>query len=188
MDTYTVNIKNMVCNRCIWVVGKIFDDLGLKPINIELGKVLLQGNITPVMIEKINAGLEQHGFEIITDKGLKLVEEIKVCIIQLIHDGKLLNINISDYLVRKCNKDYSYLSKLFSQTNGISIEKYYILQKIERVKELLVYGELTLSEIAYSMGYSSVAHLSKQFKNTTGMTTKVFRQLKNHGLKPIDML
>lgn len=188
MEVNVLNIKNMVCNRCIMVVGQILDSLGIKPVSIELGKAVVENPIKASEYDKIKSELEKFGFELITDKRSKVVEEIKVKIIQLIHDDRLSEINISDYLTRTFNKDYSAISKLFSQMNGISIERYYILQKIERVKELLVYDEMTISEIAYSLGYSSVAHLSSQFKNITGMTPRAFKQLKEPKLSSLDML
>ena len=131
--------------------------------------------------------LEAYGFELIDDKRMRIIEQIKVAVIELVHyNDNSSKTNLSDYLTDKCHHDYSFLSKLFSEVNGISIERYYIIQKIERIKELLVYDELSISEIADKLNYSSAAHLSTQFRNMTGISPSQFKRLKGHKLKPLD--
>lgn len=177
----------MVCNRCILVVADIFQKIGLVPLRIELGTVVLAENIDKEKRDILKSVLENYGFELINDKRMRIIEQIKVAIIELIHhNDNQSKINLSDYLADKCRHDYSFLSKLFSEVNGISIEKYYIHQKVERIKELLIYDELSVSEIANRLNYSSVAHLSSQFRDITGMPPSKFKQLKEPKLKPLD--
>lgn len=180
MNNTTLYIKNMVCNRCIMVVQDLLGKLGLTVLHIELGKVLIQETLEKADLERIRQALEAVGFELIDDKRDRLIEQIKQEIIQLVHNcNGELKVNLSDYLSEKLHHDYSSLSKVFSETNGITIEKYFILQKIERVKELLVYDELSLNEIAALLNYSSAAHLSSQFKSITGITPSEFKSRKH---------
>ncbi|MGZ8558337.1 MAG: helix-turn-helix domain-containing protein, partial [Chitinophagaceae bacterium] len=162
--------------------------VGVFPESIELGLVKLKHELNKGQESKIRAWLEEEGFEWLDDLKTKLIEEIKRIIIGLVHYGNLdeLNINLSGYLSQKLHKDYNYLSKTFSSVENITIEQYFILQKIEKVKEWLVYNEYTLNEISFKLGYSSVAHLSAQFKKITGFTPTQFKQLKDHHRKPID--
>lgn len=185
-----LHIKNMVCDRCIKVVGEELEKLGLEVLQVDLGKVKLEKEIQPEQLQSIKNLLLKNGFELIVGKNSQLIEQIKTLIIQLIHRDRsnTLNINYSQYLAENIGKDYSYLSNLFSSVENITIEKYIILQKIERVKELLVYDEQTLSEIAYLLGYSSVQHLSSQFKKVTGLTPSHFKKIKNLKRKPLDQL
>ena len=184
----TVYIRNMVCNRCIRVVEEEFEKMGLKIKNISLGEVIIENHLTDDMIDKIRTVLYENGFELIEDRRMKTIEQIKLLILDLIRNEEKIEgkINISDYLSDKMNADYHYLSTLFSSVENITIEHYFILQKIERAKELLKYGELTLSEIAYRLGYSSVAHLSAQFKKVTGMNANQFKALTENTRKPLD--
>jgi AraC-like DNA-binding protein len=184
----TLYIRNMVCNRCIRVVEEEFDKLGLKIKNISLGEVKIENHLTEDMTDKIRTVLYDNGFELIEDRRTKTIEQIKLLILDLIRDEEKIEgkINISDYLSDKMNADYHYLSTLFSSVENITIEHYFILQKIERAKELLKYGEMTLSEIAYRLGYSSVAHLSAQFKKVTGMNANQFKALTENTRKPLD--
>lgn len=156
----------MVCNRCIKVVKEELTNLGLSIKNIELGRVEIASQLESVTIEKIDAVLKENGFKLIDDKKSRLIGQIKTIVIEFIHHNKKKpeHINSSDYLSGKMGYDYSYLSSLFSSVEGTTIEKYIINQKIEKVKELLVYDELSLNEIAYQLDYSSVQHLSTQFK------------------------
>ncbi|RIJ50219.1 AraC family transcriptional regulator [Maribellus luteus] len=173
-----INIKNMVCNRCIMVVSQIFKDAGIPTENVQLGTVTLKNDLQPEVLEKINARLKTVGFEIINDAKSRLIEKIKAISIDYVYQRNEENkLNFSDYLVAQLNLDYPYLSSLFSSVEGTTIEKHLIHLKIERVKELLVYDEKTLSEIAWEMGYSSVAHLSGQFKKVTGFTPSYFKKL-----------
>lgn len=173
-----INIKNMVCNRCIMVVSQIFNEAGIPTENVQLGTVTLENNLQPEVLEKIDARLKTVGFEIINDAKSRLIEKIKAISIDYVYQRNEENkLNFSDYLVAQLNLDYPYLSSLFSSVEGTTIEKHLIHLKIERVKELLVYDEKTLSEIAWEMGYSSVAHLSGQFKKVTGFTPSYFKKL-----------
>ena len=166
-------IKNMVCHRCKVVVGRI---LKMNAIDSE-------------KLNQIKEELEEVGFELIDDKRSKLIEQIKTLIIQLVHqENSELKVNLSDFLSEKTSSDYKYISNLFSEMEGQTIEKYFIQQKIEKVKELMVYDELSLSEIAFQLNYSSVAHLSAQFKKVTGLTPSVFKQLSKHNRKSIDKI
>lgn len=182
-----LHIKNMVCNRCIMVVRDQLTKLGLKPDFVELGKIGFKDAITSQQKDLIKKVLEPLGFELIDDKRIRLIEQVKNAIIELVHGkNSHLNINLSDYLVDKIHHDYSYISSLFSETENTTVEKYFIAQKIERVKELLVYDELTLNEIADLLNYSSTAHLSAQFKKVTGLTPSHFKKIKENKRKPLD--
>lgn len=180
-------IKNMVCNRCIMVVKDIITKAGLHPVNVSLGDVELNEQPSTAQLQKINNELEQVGFEVLTDQKKQLIEKIKSTVINYLQQEDNQD-NFSEILSSALHKDYSYLSKLFSEAEGTTIEKYLIDQKIEKVKELLAYGELTLSEIAFRLGYSSVAHLSTQFRKITGFTPSDFRKLKDHHRRPLDKL
>ncbi len=181
-------IKNMVCNRCIMVVDRILNDMRLSPVNVSLGTVCLAVTPTATQLTDLSQRLEAVGFSLLDDPRTQLIERIKNAIIRLVyHDDGALRENLSDYLTRMLPHEYSVLSKLFSESEGTTIEKYFIAQKIERVKELLSYGELSLSEIADKLHYSSTAHLSAQFKNVTGITSSSFRaQQQSHARKPLD--
>ena len=184
---HVIFIKNMVCNRCILVVKEMLKDLHLTPLKVELGTAIVQEQLQPADRKAIKAALEKYGFELIDDKRMRVIEQIRTAIIELVHyEDNTSKLKLSEYLKEKCHYDYSFLSKLFSEVNGISIEKYYIAQKVERVKELLVYDELSISEIADLLQYSSVAHLSTQFHNVTGMSPSQFKRLKEHGREPLD--
>jgi len=170
----------MVCGRCKMVVKSELDKLGLQTIAIELGEVELQDNITDSQKELLLKNLQALGFDLIDDKKSKTIEKIKNLIVDLVHHkNNELKVNLSDYLVENLNQDYSTLSNLFSEIENTTIEKYFISQKIEKVKELLIYNELSLSEIADMLNYSNVAHLSNQFKKITGFTPTYFKQLKD---------
>jgi AraC family transcriptional regulator len=172
-------IKNMVCNRCIMVVQQVFGSLGYPPVSISLGEVGTANPIPDDKLEKLRKELVSYGFELIDDTKSRIIEKIKNTIIQYIHySNEELKVNFSGYIESHLNRDYAYLSSLFSEVEGTTIEKYIINQKIEKVKELLVYDELTLSEIACKMGYSNVAYLSSQFKKVTGLTPSHFKQVK----------
>lgn len=183
----TLFIKNMVCNRCILVVQNELDKLGLKVDSIKLGEVSVAGELTAKEKEQLEKALVPLGFEVIDDKKGRIIEKIKNVIINLVHhqqdDTKT---NLSHLLSSELHHDYNYLSNLFSEVEGTTIEKYFIAQKIEKVKELLVYDELSLSEIAFRLNYSSVAYLSNQFKKVTGLTPSHFRQIKEEKRKPLD--
>lgn len=184
-----LHVKNMVCKRCIAAVEKVMRDNGLEPLDVGLGTVHLAEEQVADKKEKIAADLQALGFEWIDDRKEKMVSAVKALIVELIQDkDNDLNVNLSDYLSERLHYEYTTISNLFSDLNGITIEKYYIAQKIEKVKELLFYDELSLSEIADRLHYSSVAHLSAQFKKVTGMTPSQFKQLKTQERRPLDEL
>lgn len=185
----TLNIKNMVCNRCIKVVNEELTSLGYKLLNISLGEVEIEGKVHKKELEKIKSVLEENGFELLEDRNKKLVESIKQLIIKRVFDEQTnWEENISVYLTKNLNKDYQTLSSLFSSVENITIEHYLILQKVERAKELLKYGELTLNEISYMLGYSSLQHLSNQFKKVTGMSATDFKKNTTLTRKPLDKI
>jgi AraC-like DNA-binding protein len=162
------------------VVKSEFEKLGLQPISVELGEVELEKEISDEQKEVLLENLQVLGFDLIDDKKTKTVERIKNLIVDLVHHkNNDLKINLSDYLAENLNQDYNSLSNLFSEIENTTIEKYFISQKIEKVKELLIYNELSLSEIADILNYSNVAHLSNQFKKITGFTPTSFKQSKD---------
>lgn len=187
MSTEKLYIKNMVCDRCKMVVKTELEKLRINPSNVDLGEVTLDRSIDESQKQQIKSTLNRLGFELIDDKRSRLIEQIKTLIIELVHyNNNELRINLSDYLSQKLHHDYNYISNLFSEIEGTTIEKYFIAQKIEKVKELLVYDELTLSEIAFRLNYSSTAHLSSQFKKVTGLTPSHFKKVKTNKRKPLD--
>ena len=177
----------MVCDRCIMVVQNELEKLGLDAKNIKLGEVILSKEITSLEKENLSKTLESLGFEIIDDKKGRIIEKIKNIIIDLVHhQDSDVKTNLSDVLSDKLHHDYNYLSNLFSEVEGTPLEKYFIAQKGEKVKELLVYDELSLSEIANRLNYSSGAYVSNQFKKVTGLTPSHFKQIKEDKRKPLD--
>lgn len=191
MKRKTLHIKNMVCNRCIKVVKEEIKKLNYGIENIELGEVVITSGKEKFNRGKIKKALEENGFELIDSRNANIIERIKILIINLIHHQSiesLPDINLRKEIVNEAGLSYQYVSSLFSSTEGITIEKFIISQKIEKVKELLVYDELTLSEIAYNLGYSSVQHLSNQFKKITGLTPTYFKRLKEKKRKPLDKI
>jgi AraC-like DNA-binding protein len=172
-------IKNMVCIRCKMIVKDELSKLRLHYTRVELGEAEIMENVTVEQHDQMKVALQKWGLELMDDKKSMLIEKIKSIIIELIHysDEQLRN-NFSNYLSEKLNYDYTYLSNLFSEVEGTTIEHFMITHKIERVKELLVYDELNLTEIAWKLHYSSVAHLSNQFKKITGLTPTHFKQLR----------
>jgi YesN/AraC family two-component response regulator len=169
------------------VVQNVFESLGYPPLQIALGEVETKNSIDAENIQELKKRLHNYGFELIDDTKSRIIEKIKnVIVFQIHHNTDDIKINYSEYIESQLNRDYSYLSSLFSEVEGTTIEKYIIHQKIEKVKELLVYDELTLSEIAYKMGYGNVAYLSSQFKKVTGLTPSHFKQVKENKRKPLD--
>lgn len=177
----------MVCNRCKMVVKSELEKLGISTQKIELGEVTIDKDLDANEKEELNQVLLKLGFELIDDKKSRYIEKVKSLIIALIHEqNNDLKINLSDYLSQNVYHDYFYLSNLFSEIEGTTIEKYFIAQKIERVKELLAYKELSLGEIAFQMNYSSVAHLSNQFKKVTGLSPSHFKNIRFSSRKALD--
>jgi len=170
----------MVCIRCKLVFQSELEKLGLHCGKVDLGEAEILENITPDEIKLLDTALRRLGLELMEDRKTVLVEKIKTIIIELVHySDSQIKINLSDYLSDKLNHNYSHLSSLFSEVLGKTIEHFYLEHKIEKVKELLIYDELTITEIAYKLHYNSVSHLSNQFKKMTGMTPSQFKNLKN---------
>lgn len=186
-----LHIKNMVCPRCIETVTSVLQNNGFQVESVKLGSAEIDRSPSELQLEQLAAELQARGFELLHDRKSQVVEQVKAEIIQWVHhSGEDLNLteNLSDYLAKKMGMDYSALSHVFSASVGITIEKFTILQKIEKVKELLSYGELTASEIAFKTGYSSAAHLSSQFKKETGMTPGQFKKLQDQDRKTLDSI
>lgn len=184
-----VYIKNMVCDRCKTAVRNVFEHEGIEPSDVDLGIVAVDGDLPSDKLHKIKQGLEAIGFELLEDSRKQTVERIKSLIIELLRytaDHTALNNNISTFLADRMHSDYSALSKLFSTETGTTIEKYVIAQKIEIVKELISYGELSLTEIANRLYYSSVAYLSSQFKNVVGVTPSQYKNKGENKRLPLD--
>jgi len=169
----------MVCARCVAAVEQIIKDTGLALRNIELGEVELESAPTPAQLEQLRQGLEAVGFELVDDRDAATIARIKAAIVKLVHhsDEAAPKVKLSELLSNALHREYSSLSALFTQVEGITIEHYFLLQRLERVKELIRYDELTMSEIAFRTGFSSVAHLSAQFKKLTGMTPSAFKTM-----------
>ncbi|MCE4565925.1 helix-turn-helix transcriptional regulator [Maribellus sp. CM-23] len=186
-----LHIKNMVCPRCIETVRSVLEEQGFKVLSIKLGEVEIDPTPSEIQTLQLSEALTAKGFELLQDKKSQTLEQIKAAIIQWVHyseEHPVQNLNLSEYLVREIGADYSSLSHLFSASEEVTIEKFAILQKIERVKELLSYGELTTSEIAFKAGYSSSAHLSAQFKKETGITPGDYKKLKNKDRRSLDSI
>lgn len=179
----------MVCNRCILVVKQELEKLGIESHKVSLGEVETETEVPKEKIGQLSQNLAALGFELLDNNKQQLIEKIKNIIIHQVHySQEETQHNYSQILSQNLRKDYSYLSGLFSEVEGITIEKYIINQKIEKVKELIIYDELSLSEIAFKLGYSSVAHLSNQFKKVTGLTPSHFKQVGQQKRKPLDKI
>jgi len=179
----------MVCSRCKMVVKAEIEKAGLQPVSIELGEVEIKETLTSKQLQQLNTSMKALGFELIDDKKIQTIEKIKNAIVTLVHHSDNdIKTNLSAYITSQIHQDYNYLSNLFSEVEGTTIEKYFIIHRIEKVKELLVYNELSLSEIAFQLGYSSVAYLSNQFKKITGFTPSYFKTLKEHKRRNIEEL
>jgi AraC-type DNA-binding domain-containing proteins len=182
-----IYIKYMVSLRCKMVVKEELKKLGLHFIVVDLGEVEIMEELNESQHDALKAALLHSGLELMDDKRAVLIEKIKNVIVEMVHYAdELPKINYSDYISEKLHYDYTYLSNLFSEVKGITIQQFIILQKIERVKELILYEELNLTEISYLLQYSSVAHLSNQFKKVTGLTPSQFKLLKNRHRNPIE--
>ena len=180
-------IKYMVSARCKMVVKEELKNLGLHFVVVDLGEVDIMETITPEQRLQLKAALLSSGLELMDDKKAMLIEKIKNAIVEMVHySDELIKTNFSDFLSKKLNHDYTYLAYLFSEVQGTTIEQFIINHKIERIKELIIYGELNITEIAWKMNYSSVAHLSNQFKKNTGLTPSHFKQLKDKRRSPLE--
>ena len=172
-------IKYMVSQRCKMMVQEELKNLGLHYVIVELGMVEILEDISQQQRERLKTNLLRSGLELLDDKKSILIEKIKNVITEMIHyTDEVPKVNYSEYISKKLNFNYTYLANVFSEVNGITIQQFIIIQKIERVKEFLLYDELNLTEIAWKMHYSSVAHLSNQFKKVTGLSPSFFKQLK----------
>lgn len=175
----TLYIKNMVCRRCILTVAQVLNHNGITPVTVALGEVTLANELTPEQEKKLRADLDTYGFELLDDQRRRLIEKVKNLLIGQVQSGELPEtFSLVEFVGKALHRDYSAVSKLFSEVEGLTLEQYFILQKIEKVKEWLAYNELSLSEIAFRLGYSSVAYLSSQFKKVTGLTPSAFKS--NH--------
>lgn len=182
-------IKNMVCNRCIMAVRGILEQMAHTVVSVELGEAEISNDLTADEVAQLDQQLKSLGFELINDRKGRIIEQIKNEIVYLVHHSDIiLNTNLSTWLGDRLHYDYTYLSNLFSEVEGTTIEKYYIAQRIEKVKELLVYDELSLAEIADALGYSSAAYLSSQFKKVTGLTPTFYKSIKETKRRNIDEL
>lgn len=183
----TLYIKNMVCSRCILAVKQELEKLTGKPFSVSLGEITLEEPLTEKQTAVFRERLRVLGFELLDDRKQKQIEKIKTLLVAKIQNGELEeHFSVGDYLGNTLRKEYSAISRLFSEVEGITIEQYFILLKIEKVKEWLAYDELTLSEIAWKLGYSSTAYLSAQFKKMTGLTPSHFKKTGYAHRKPLD--
>ncbi len=170
----------MVSNHCKVAVKEVLRSLGLHFIVVDLGEIELMEDLSPEMRVQLKTALLKEGFELMDDKRAVLIERIKTVIIEMVHySDEMIKVNFSDFLSEKLDHDYTYLSNIFSEVKGITIQQFIITHKVERIKELLIYDELNLTEISYKLNYSSVAHLSNQFKKITGLSPSHFKQLKD---------
>ena len=180
-------IKYMVSNRCKIAVSDALKKLKLHFIVVDLGEVDIMENINEEQRAQLKLELLDSGLELMDDKRAMLIEKIKNVIIEMVHySEEAIKVNFSDYLSEKLNHDYTYLANLFSEVQGTTIEQFIIVHKIDRIKELIIYGELNITEIAWKMNYSSVAHLSNQFKKVTGLSPSHFKQMKDKRRSPIE--
>jgi len=187
--TKTLHIKNMVCPRCITAVDNVLKEMNISSEKIELGQVFLKEEVSESIRKELDKKLHNLGFELLSSTTSQLISEIKTAIIQQIHhSSEPLTVNFSDFLSERLNYDYSYLSRLFSGVEGITINRFIVIQKIEKVKELLFYDEMTATEIAHQLNYNSVSYLSNVFKKETGMTLSQFKELKDPKRKGISDL
>jgi AraC-like DNA-binding protein len=177
----------MVSLRCKLLVKEELKNLGLHFVIVDLGMVEILEEITQTQIEQLKANLLKSGLELMDDKKSILIEKIKNVVIEMIHySDEMPTVNYSDYISEKLHYDYTYLSNLFSEVKGITLQQFIIIHKIEKVKELLLYDELNLTEISYKLNYSSVAHLSGQFKKITGLSPTYYKQLKQKREKTLE--
>lgn len=182
-------VKYMVSMRCKMVVRQELQKLGLHYVNVDLGTIEVLEDITDLQKELLDINLKKFGLELLDDTRKILIEKIKAVIIEMIHySDELPKINYSDYISEKLGYDYNYLASTFSEVKGVTIQQFIIMNKIERVKELLLYDELNLTEISYRLNFSSVAHLSNQFKKVTGLTPTYFKKLKKKRFKNLEDL
>ena len=185
----TLYIKNMVCHRCVLSVRETLRKNHIVPLSVTLGEIALPNELTTTQKHTLRLDLEFLGFEILDDQNSQLIEKVKISLIEQVQSGELPeDFSLVKFISAAFHRDYSAISKLFSEVEGITLEQFFILQKTEKVKEWLVYNELTLSEIAFRLGYSSVAYLSGQFKKVTGMTPTAFKSGRSGHRKALDQV
>ncbi len=178
----------MVCNRCVMVVKQELEKMRLRAANVSMGEVELAKPASAKQLSDFSIRLQELGFELLDDHKQKQIEKIKNLLIKKVRSDEIgEHFSISGFLVKELNKDYSSISRLFSEVEGVTIEQFFILQKVEKVKELLIYGEMNLNEISYQLGYSSAAHLSAQFKKVTGFSPREFKNIGGRR-KPLDKI
>jgi len=189
LEIKELQIKGMVCRRCLSTVRRELEALGAEIVDLELGKAIIKYPENSIKTEDIERALIRNDFELLTDDENKTIEKIKLILIDLVdHTPLIMKMNLSEKLVNSLNKDYTSLSKLFSRIEGITIEKYFIQLKIEKAKEFIQYDQLNFTEVAYELGYSSVNYLSNQFKQTTGMSMSEYKKLSDWDRKPLDKI
>lgn len=182
-----LQIKGMVCRRCLSTVRRELENLGAEIVELELGKAIIKYPENSLKMEDVEKVLNRNDFELLTDDESKVIEKIKLILIGMVDNTPLImKMNLSEKLVNSLNKDYTYISKLFSKIEGITIEKYFIHLKIEKAKEFIQYDQLNFTEVAYELGYSSVNYLSNQFKQATGMSMSAYKKLSDWDRKPLD--
>lgn len=182
-------VKNMVCSRCVMVVKQELEKLRLLPALVSMGEIELSRPAGNKQLQDLGKRLKVLGFELLDSQKQKQIEKIKNLLIEKVQSGAVEeHFSISNFLKKGLSKEYSYISRLFSEVEGITIEQFFIQQKIEKVKELIIYNEMNLSEISYLLGYSSVAHLSAQFRKVTGLTPSYFKRAGSHHRKSIDLI
>ena len=192
MDTSEIHelvVRNMVCSRCLKVLRLTLETLDIIVLDIQLGKVKIRIPTTKITLEQIEATLEKEEFELVKNKEQATAEEIKLLLIELVSNPPVDRTQkMSDLIAKKLQKDYSTLSRAFSKVEGINIERYFILLRIEKIKELIFYDEMNFSEIAYELGYNNISHLSRQFKQMTGMSMSEYKEQKNDLRIPLDKI
>ena len=184
-----LQIKGMVCRRCLSTVRRELENLGAEIVELELGKAIIKYQENTLKMQDVENALNRNEFELLTNDESKTIEKIKLILIGMVDNTPLImKVNLSEKLVDSLNKDYTFLSKLFSKMEGITIEKYFIHLKIEKAKEFIQYDQLNFTEVAYELGYSSVNYLSNQFKQATGMSMSAYKKLSDWDRKPLDKI
>ena len=188
-ETHELVIKNMICSRCLKVVRQDLEELGVEVLELRLGKLKIRFPKEELTLQQIKTELEKDDFEFAGDKDEVLTEEIKLVLVEMINKLPIvLSQKLSGFLAEKLHRDYWTLSKTFSKVEGITLEQYFILLRVEKAKELIDYNEMNFSEIAYELGYSNINHLSGQFKRVTGMSMSAYKKLKDKPRKPFDKI
>ncbi|MCB9178307.1 MAG: helix-turn-helix domain-containing protein [Flavobacteriales bacterium] len=181
-----LTIRNMVCDRCKAAVTRLLDEQGMSPARVDLGEVELTQDAAPEQLDHLQAALRSQGFDLVLDHDAQVINKVKAEVVRRVHHEGGGRVDLAALVRETVHRELSSVSKLFSEVEGITLEQYFLLQRLERVKELIRYGEMTFSEIAFATGFSSAAHLSAQFKQLTGMTPTAFRKLAHPARTPLD--